>query len=179
MSTLTLILLIIALIVVILLIAAALMKDEYSIERETIINKPKQEVFNYIRLLKNQVNYNKWTMIDPNAKREFRGTDGVAGFVFAWDSSNKQVGKGEQEIKKISEGERIDFALRFIKPFEGNANASIITESAFGNQTRVKWIFNGIRNYPMKIMHLVLNLKKILGRDLQTSLDNLKAVLEK
>ena len=179
MSILTLILLIIALIVVILLIAAALMKDEYSIEKEIVINKPKQEVFNYIKLLKNQVNYNKWTMMDPNAKREFRGTDGTAGFVFAWDSTNKQVGKGEQEIKKISDGERIDFGLRFIKPFEGNANASMITESSAGNQTRVKWIFDGLRNYPMKIMHLVLNLKKMLGRDLQTSLDNLKAVLEK
>jgi hypothetical protein len=55
----------------------------------------------------------------------------------------------------------------------------MITESSAGNQTRVKWIFDGLRNYPMKIMHLVLNLKKMLGRDLQTSLDNLKAVLEK
>src|SRR5215467_13526347 len=116
MSTLTLVLLIIALIVAILLIAAALMKDEYSIERETVINKPKQEVFNYIRQLKNQLNYNKWTMIDPNAKKEFRGTDGTTGFVFAWDSDNKQVGKGEQSIERIVDGERIDFGLHFIKP---------------------------------------------------------------
>jgi uncharacterized membrane protein len=179
MSTLAIILIIIAIIIALLLIAALFTANEYVIERDITINRPALEVFNYIKLLKNQADYNKWVMQDPHVKREYKGTDGTVGFVAAWDSDNKQVGKGEQEIIKITEGTSIDSEVRFIKPFEGKAQVSMTTEPLPGNQAKIKWVFSGIRNYPMKIMHLLLNLKKILGKDLETSLANLKRVLEK
>jgi hypothetical protein len=34
-------------------------------------------------------------MMDPNAKMEYKGTDGTVGFISAWDSKIKYVGKGE------------------------------------------------------------------------------------
>ena len=179
MNILIIILIIIAILIAVLLLVALFTKNEYTIEREIAINKPKQEVFNYIKYLKNQENYNKWVMLDPSMNKDYRGTDGTVGFVYSWESNNKQVGKGEQELIKITEVERIDHELRFIKPFEGKANAHLTTVSISGDQTRAKWVFSGMRNYPMKIMHLLLNLKKILGKDLETSLANLKAVLEK
>jgi uncharacterized protein YndB with AHSA1/START domain len=84
--------LIIILIIAIPLILALFGKNEFVIERETIINRPSQEVFNYIRFLKNAEHYNKWVMTDPNMKKAYRGTDGAPGFVYAWDSENKNVG---------------------------------------------------------------------------------------
>ncbi len=41
-----------------------------------------------------------------------KGVDGTVGAVSAW-SGNREVGVGEEEIKKISQNERIDFELRF------------------------------------------------------------------
>lgn len=38
-------------------IVGLFVKKEYGVEREIIINKPKAEVFNYIKYLKNQDNY--------------------------------------------------------------------------------------------------------------------------
>ena len=73
-------------------------------EREITIKKPRHEVFDYIKIPKNQENYNKWVMMDPNLKKDFRGTDGTVGFVFAWHG-NKQAGEGEQE-NKIHSGRR-------------------------------------------------------------------------
>jgi len=179
MNTLLIILLIIGVIIAIILIAAALTPSGYVVEKEIIINRPNQRVFEYIKYLKNQDNYNKWVMVDPNHKKEYRGTDGTPGFVYAWDSDNKQVGKGELEIKHITEGKRVDLDILFIKPFEGKAAAYLTTEPAGNaNQTKVNWVFSGQRNFPMKIMHVVFNLTKMLGRDLNTSLTNLKAVLE-
>src|SRR5438093_8050304 len=119
MNILLIILVAIAIIIAIILIAAAITGKEYVIEREITINKPKQEVFNYIKFLKNADQYNKWVMMDPNLKKDYKGTDGTAGFIYYWDSANKNVGKGEQEITKIIEGERVDYEIRFIKPFEG------------------------------------------------------------
>jgi hypothetical protein len=117
-------------------------------------------------------------MRDPSLKKEFKGIDGTVGFVYYWESNNKQVGKGEQEIKKIIEGERIDYEIRFIKPFKGKSGSSITTTFISYNSTRVKWIFNGRNNYLMRVVDFLLNLKKVLGKDLATSLSNLKSILE-
>ena len=54
-------------------------------------------------------------------KIETHGTDGTPGFVSAWNSTSNEVGEGEQEIKKITEGERVDTELRFKRPFETKA----------------------------------------------------------
>ena len=173
------ILIIILILISIPFILALFMPEEYLIEKQVTINKPRQVVFDYIKLLRNSENYNKWVMMDPNMKKEFRGTDGTVGFVYTWNSTNRNVGQGEQEIIKLADGQRVDYEIRFIRPFQGTSYAWLMTESISPNQTMVNWSFRGMRNYPMKVMHKVLNLKKMLGRDLQTSLHNLKAVLEK
>jgi uncharacterized protein YndB with AHSA1/START domain len=173
------ILILIASLVVLLLVVALFVKKDYAVVREVTINKPKQEVFDYVKYLKNQDSFSKWAMMDPNMKKEYRGTDGTVGFVSAWDSEKSDVGKGEQEIKKIAEGERLDFELRFIKPFEATDYAYMTTETAGTDQTKVKWGFNGKMNYPMNLMLLFMNMDKMLGDDLQTGLSNLKTVLEK
>jgi hypothetical protein len=172
------ILIIILLVIAVPCIAALFLSSDYCIEKEIVIDKPKQDVFNYVKQLKNNVHYNKWSMADPAMKLEYSGVDGTVGFISAWDSSNKNVGKGEQEIIKVEEGRRVDFALRFIKPFENKANAYFITEALSNDQTKVTWAFTGTRNYTNRIMHVMLNLKKMLGNDLGTGLNTLKNVLE-
>ena len=165
--------------IVLALIAGLFMKTEYAIERQITINKPKVEVFEYVKLLKNQDNFSVWAMRDPKMKKEFRGEDGTVGCVSAWDSDVKEVGKGEQEIKKVTEGERVDFELRFKKPFEATDNAYFAFTSVDSTQTNVKWGFNGKMKYPMNLMLLCINMDEMLGKDLDTGLINLKAVLEK
>lgn len=169
----------VGIIIGLLLIVAALTKKEYAVEREVTINKSKNDVFNYIKYLRNQDKYSRWAMIDPGMKKDYRGTDGAAGFVYAWDSENKKAGKGEQEIKAVSEGQRVDYNLHFIKPFEGRANASMTTEAVSANETKVKWRFDGKMPYPTNLMLLFMNMDKTIGNDLETGLTNLKTLLEK
>ncbi len=173
------ILIVIVILVAIPLITAVFVKKDYKIEREVVINKPKQEVFDYIKYLKNQNNFSKWAQMDLNMKKEFRGTDGTVGFVSAWDSENKDVGKGEQEIKGIKEGERVDYEIRFIKPFESTSSAYMTTEAVNSSQTKVKWVFFGNMPYPMNLMQVIMDMDNAVGSDLQTGLNNLKAILEK
>ena len=117
--------------------------------------------------------------MDPAMKKEYRGTDGTVGFISTWDSTNKKVGKGEQEIVTILDGERIDFNLRFIKPFPGEAKAYMSTESIDENKTQVRWGLESGMKYPLNIMLLFMNMDKMMGNDLETGLANLKAILEK
>lgn len=173
------ILLVIAIVIAIPLIIALFVKTEYAVQKEITINKPKQLVFDYIVLLKNQDYFSKWANMDPHMKKTYTGTDGTVGFISAWESTNEEVGTGEQEIKKITEGERIDFELRFIKPFEATESAFMTTESISENETKVVWGFNGHMPYPMNIMMLFMNIEEMIGGDLQTGLENLKAELDK
>ena len=87
------ILIVIVVIIAIPFVIALFTKREYAVEKEILINKPSQEVFDYIKLLKNEERYNKWVMADPTMKREYKGVDGTPGFVYAWDG-NDHVGAG-------------------------------------------------------------------------------------
>ncbi|WP_286261954.1 SRPBCC family protein [Thalassotalea atypica] len=166
-------------IIAIPLVTALFVHKEYAVEREVIIDKPKNEVFNYVKYLKNQDNFSKWAMMDPAMLKTYRGIDGEVGFVSAWDSQNPDVGTGEQEITGIDEGKRIDFELRFFKPFESTEPAYMVTEAINESSTRVKWGFSGHMDYPMNLMFLFMDFEQIIGDDLQTGLDNLKTLQEK
>ena len=166
-------------IIILLLIVGVFSKKDYSVGRDVIINKPKAVVFDYIKLLKNQNKFSVWASMDPNMKSTYTGTDGTQGFISAWDSENKNVGKGEQEILKIVDGERIDYEIRFIRPFKSTSWAFITTSSISEIQTRVYWEFNAKMKYPMNLMLLFMNMEKLIGNDLSKGLENLKGILEK
>ena len=59
----------VALIVVVLLTAAVTPKD-FKIEKSITINKPKAEVFAYLKMLQNAKNWQPWSKMDPNMKEE-------------------------------------------------------------------------------------------------------------
>ena len=69
------ILLVIVILIGLVLITGLFVKKEMKAEREVVINKPKSEVFNYVKYLKNQKEYSKWASMDPAMKVEFKGTD--------------------------------------------------------------------------------------------------------
>ena len=112
-------------------------------------------------------------------KKEYTGTDGTVGFISAWDSEDAQLGRGEQEISKITEGERIDFQLRFYEPMASVSPAYMTTDSISATQTKVKWGMSGTMTYPTNAVLLFMDISEILGRDLTTGLTTLKGVLEK
>ena len=161
------------------LLAALFMKKDYAVEREVVINQPRDSVFNYIKHVKNQDHFSVWNQKDPAMKKTFSGTDGQVGFVYGWDSAKDDVGAGEQEIKKITNGERIDFELRFTRPFEDTGYAYFTTETVSPTQTKVKWGFNGKMPFPMNAMMPIMGMEDMLGGDLQKGLNDLKAELEK
>lgn len=178
MKTLKTIILILLILIAIPFIIALFIDKDYSVEREVVINQPKLEVFDYVKCLKNQEEYSKWAMMDPQMTRTFTGEDASVGFISAWESDVKEVGAGEQEIIDIKDGERIDYELRFFKPFESTEKAYMTTEAVNDNQTKVVWGFNGHMDYPSNLMLLFMDFEKMLGDDLQEGLNNLKDKLE-
>jgi len=165
-------------IIALFFIVAFIAPKDYVVLRSVEINQPKEVVFNYIKLLKNQDEFATWMKKDPNTKKSYQGVDGTVGFVSRWESDHEEVGIGEQEIMKISEGERIDYELRFETPWEAVSPAWLSTESTSTQSTKVTWGFEGSMPIPMNMMLLFMDMDETLGNDLQKGLNNLKDNLE-
>ena len=176
MSILITILYLLAGIIVLVLIIALFAKKGYRTYREVIIHAPLQKTFDYIKHIKNQDNYNKWIMVDPSMKQEYKGTDGTVGFVYGWNG-NKEAGEGEQEIKAITEGKNIAMEIRFVRPFAGVAQAEMTTDLVSATETKVSWSTSSTMKYPLNIMLPMI--VKMLEKDMDISLATLKGILEK
>jgi len=170
------ILLVVAGIIALLLIVAIFMKREHYVKCEITINAPRQKVFDYLKLLKNQDTFNKYATTDSNRKEEFKGTDGTVGYIYSW-SGNKNAGEGEKEIINIIEGKKIETEIRFVKPMTTSATIIMETESLSDNQTKVTWSNAGKLKYPLNIM--VPMFQKMFAKDMDISLSTLKNILEK
>lgn len=163
---------IIALLVVIgtpLIIALFLPKD-FNAGSEIVINRPKEEVFNYVKYVENQENYGVWQLSDPSIKKTTKGVDGTVGYVYQWEG--EKTGKGKQTITAIKANERIDSELDF--GFGEPAQAYMVVSDEGSNQTRVVWKISGKSPYPFNFMGLFYDMNK----DFEKGLQNLKEVLE-
>ena len=169
------ILIILAGIISFLLIIGLFMKKEHYVKCEIVINAPRQKVFDYVKLLKNQDQFNIHAKADPDRKEEFKGTDGTPGFIISW-SGNKNAGEGEKEIKNIVEGKRIEMEIRFVKPMTTSASIIMETESLSNDQTKVSWSNAGTLKYPINI--LIPMMEKSVAKGMDVSLSTLKKILE-
>ncbi len=150
---------------------------DYVVEREIVINKPREAVFAFARMLQNNKKWDPWSKKDPNIKMDFRGTDGQVGAVSSW-SGNSEVGVGEEEIKSIAENERIDFELRFKEPMQDTGAAYYVFETVGDNQTKMKWGISGRSQFPINIVCMLMNMKATLAKEFDTGLASFKTAVE-
>lgn len=171
MKTLKRILLALLILIAIPLIAALFVPKEFTAGSEITVNKPKQEVFDYIKYVKNQDNFGVWQLSDPGMKKSYEGTDGTPGFRYSWEG--EKTGKGTQTILSVREGERVETELDF--GFGDPAKSYFTVDEVAPGQTKVTWGISGKTDYPFNVMSLFYDMNK----DFEKGLQNLKGVLEK
>ncbi|MRH99919.1 polyketide cyclase [Kriegella sp. EG-1] len=172
-----LVLYIILAILTLILLLALIAPTNYNVSRSIEVSRPKQEVFDYLRSLKKMDEWSPWAKKDPNMKKTFTGIDGEVGCISHW-VGNKEVGEGEQEIKKIVNGERIDSELRFLKPWKSTSDCYLTVNDTTPNNTIVTWGFTGKNKFPMSIMTLFMSMDKMVGKDFEAGLAAMKEILE-
>jgi len=165
-------------IVVLIIILALIAPKSYDVNRKIIVQQPVPVVFEYLKYLKNQDNWSPWAKRDPDMKKEFVGSDGEIGATSKWQG-NKDVGSGEQEIKRIVENEVIESELRFLKPWKSQSDAYLKVNEAGAGETEITWGFSGKNKFPVSIMMLFMNMDKAVGKDFEEGLASLKEILEK
>lgn len=148
----------------------------FAVAHEVVVAKPAREVFDFMRMLKNQERYNTYAQADPGMKIEYRGTDGAVGAVAVWNSDDRNVGKSEQEIKAIEDGKRIEIEIRFKEPFRSVDPIVTEIEALAPNETRIRNTYRGKIRYPYNL--LVWWVMAKIRENMRASLENAKAVLE-
>lgn len=162
-------------IVLLIIVLVFVVPTAFEHKAEIVINKPKAEVFEYLKSLKKQNDWSVWAKMDPEMKQTFTGTDSSVGFISAWEG--KKSGKGAQEIEKITEGERIDIELRFEKPFKVTNKVYFATTTVEGNKTKIVWAMHGNSPRPFNLLFPLM--KGSVLKDFNQGLANLKSLLEK
>ena len=147
------------------------------IEKSIIINKSSGLVFDYLKMTRNQDNFSVWNMADPNMRKSYKGIDGKVGFKYSWDSTLKNVGAGEQEIAAIEDGKSIEYAIRFSRPMQNTGKTRFQIKSLGNDNSSVTWTFDSPSRFPMSLFSPIF--KRMLGKDLEKGLHNLKFILEK
>jgi hypothetical protein len=110
-------------------------------------------------------------------KRVFSGETSGKGAVYEWDGNN-QVGKGRIEIIDTSAPARVTIKLDMIKPMEGH-NIVDFTLEPRGGATHVTWAMRGSYAYIAKVMGLVCDMDRMIGKDFEAGLANLKSLAER
>jgi hypothetical protein len=110
-------------------------------------------------------------------KRTFGPATSGKGAVYAWEG-NKDVGQGRMEIVESVPPSQVAIALDFVRPFESHNIVEFRLEPK-GESTNVTWAMQGHTPYFAKIIHLFVNMDRMVGRDFEAGLANLKAAAEK
>jgi hypothetical protein len=166
---------IVVLIAAVLILAAA-RPGSFRVERATSIGAPPDRIFPLINDFKHWGSWSPYEKKDPAMKRTFWGEASGKGAVYEWDG-NAQVGKGRIEIIDTSTPSRLTIKLDMIKPMEGH-NIVDFTLEPHGAATKLTWAMRGSYNYTSKLIGLVLNMDKMIGRDFEAGLANLKTLAE-
>jgi uncharacterized protein YndB with AHSA1/START domain len=176
-ETLVIIAVVLAIIIAIVLVLAASKPDSFRIERAASLNAPAEKIFSLIADFHQWLNWSPWEGRDPALKRTYSGAERGKGAVYAWDG-NKNVGSGRMEILEATTPSRVLIKLDFFKPFEGH-NTAEFTMSPQGNATNVDWVMRGPAPFMFKVMEVFISCDKMIGKDFETGLANLKTLVEK
>lgn len=159
------------------LLFAATKPDVFRVERKAVIQAPPEKVFALVNDFKQWTAWSPWEKKDPAMKRSFGATTSGKGAAYAWDG-NKDVGKGSMEITDSAAPSRIRLRLDFETPFEAH-NIVTFTLAPQGNTTQVSWVMEGPIPYFAKIIHVLLDMDAMVGKDFEAGLAAMKTAAER
>ena len=156
-----------AIAIAIVLILAATTPNTFSVQRATSVKASPEKIFPLIN------DFHQW---GTAMKRSYSGAASGKGAVYGWDG-NSNVGSGRMEILETSAPAKIVIKLDFFKPFEGH-NTAEFTILPQGDATDVTWAMHGPAPFISRLMQVFMNIDRMIGKDFEIGLANLKRLTE-
>jgi hypothetical protein len=163
--------------IVVVVILAACKPDIFRMQRSGTIKADPAKIFPLINDFHNWAAWTPWDKLDPAMSKTISGAPQGKGAIYEW-SGNSKAGQGRMEITDSVEPSKIMIDLAFLKPFKAN-NVAEFTLAPKADATEVTWAMSGKMNFVMKIFHVFCNMDKMVGKDFEEGLANMRAVAEK
>jgi uncharacterized protein YndB with AHSA1/START domain len=148
----------------------------FSYERSGLINAPPEKIFPYLRNFKRGQEWSPYEKVDPNMKRNFKGTDGQVGSIMEFQG-NRDAGSGSLEILRLVENELVEIRLIMTEPVHAD---NIITYklTTEGDATRFSWSMSGDGGFVGKLISVLIDCEKMIADQMIAGITNLKNVVE-
>ncbi len=159
------------------LVYAATRPDVFQVSRTANIKAPPEKIFPLIADFKSWTAWSPYEKKDPAMKRTYGQVTSGKGATYAW-AGDRNVGSGSMEILDAPAPSRVTIKLDFKTPFEAHNVADFTLQPADGG-TNVSWSMQGPTPFFGKILHVFVDVDKMVGRDFEAGLANLKAIAEK
>lgn len=163
--------------IVIVIILAARKPDVFSVQRSTTIDAPAERIFPLINDLRAHETWSPFDKPDPATRKTYTGAATGAGSAYAWEGSG-QSGTGRIAIVESSPDSKITMQLDMLKPFKAS-NVVHFTLEPTATGTQVSWSMQGKTPFLAKIMHVFVDMDRVVGGEFETGLANLKTLTEK
>ncbi|MGA0609744.1 SRPBCC family protein [Caldimonas sp. KR1-144] len=159
------------------LIAAATRPDTFVVQRKTHIAAAPDKVFAQINDLQRFNAWNPFNKKDPAVQGRYSGPAAGPGATYEF-AGNKDVGRGRLAIAQSTPSSSVQMKLDMLDPFEAHNDVHFTLAPAAGG-TEVTWAMQGPLPYVAKIAHLFFDMDRMVGRDFEAGLADLKAQAER
>jgi effector-binding domain-containing protein len=139
------------------------------ISRTITINKPVNEIYNYLNDFNNWQAWSPWIIQEPETKV----TVSEDAKYYEWEGN--RTGVGNMTITSAKENESIDVDLLFLKPWKSKAKVRFEFKSA-GEGTEVTWLMDS--SLPLLMFWMKKMMEAFVGMDYERGLLMLKDYME-
>lgn len=150
--------------------------DTYHVERSAVVAAPPEAVFAALADFKTFPEWSPWQKRDPAMRTTLSSPSSGVGATYAWEG-NKDVGKGKMTIVESTSPSRVRQKLEFLEPWSSEADTGFDLKPE-GATTKVTWSMDGKANFMSKAMSIFMDMDKMIGKDFEQGLANLKKVVE-
>jgi uncharacterized protein YndB with AHSA1/START domain len=138
----------------------------FRVQRSTLIDAAPDAIIPLIADFRAWTQWSPWEKLDADLARTYAGPNSGKGAVYAWEG--RKAGAGRMEVLEATPGRRVVIQLAFLKPMRQTNLAEFVFERQDDGRTVVS-----------RLMHAVLNFDKMVGKDFEAGLADLKAIAER
>jgi Polyketide cyclase / dehydrase and lipid transport len=165
--------------IAIVLLLATRQPDTFELKRSAVLKASPENIFSVLNNLHRWGEWSPWEKLDPNMKKTYAGSDSGLGATYEWEGNN-DVGQGRMEITESTPTSKIVLSLQFIKPFKSDNVTEFALAPASSSEpaTEVTWTMRGPMEFISKVMCVFVSMDAMVGKDFESGLANLKALVE-
>lgn len=151
--------------------------DVFRFERSVTIAAAPDKIHPLINDMHRFNTWNPFNKKDPAMKTRYHGPAAGPGAAYDFDG-NGDVGKGSIRIVEPSAPGNVSMQLDMLEPMKANNRIDFRLQPE-GAGTRVTWSMHGPTPLLAKVLHTLIDMDKMMGKEFDAGLADLKALAER